>query len=209
MCVLLSLSWFCGSSGRLGIMHDLRVRLYRRATSSLKSAASWSRCAKRVPGSSKRLSRPQVVTWVKPPQGRCKLNTDASVSSSGAIGGGILRSAEGDLVFAFYKEFGDQDVLMAEALTLLEGLMLCRQGNHRTCQIEVDSRVLIKAMVAALDASIAHIFREANSVADALTSSKLPSNAVLASEASLPPRARTALQLDRLQVPHVRFRRPR
>nr|XP_027062972.1 uncharacterized protein LOC113689393 [Coffea arabica] len=227
MCVLLSLSWFCGSSGRLGIMHDLRVCLYRRATSSLKSAASWSRCVWVDSCNHSRSKAIRIVYRQRGSRGAARGFPDHGWSR--AIGGGILRSVEGDLVFAFYKEFGDQDVLMAEALTLLEGLMLCRQGNHQTCQIEVDSRVLvslvssdapsrwplcnsirqIKAMVAALDASIAHIFREANSVADALASSKLPSNAVLASEASLPPRARAALQLDRLQVPHVRFRRPR
>ncbi|XP_071900994.1 uncharacterized protein [Coffea arabica] len=150
---------------------------------------------------------------------------DASVSPTGAFGGGILRSTEGDLIFAFYKESGDWDVLMAEALAPLEGLLLCQQRNLRHCVAEVDSRVLvslvsldasshwplcnsirhIKIVVTALGAFVAHIFCEANSVADALASSKLPSDVVFSSEASLPPRTRSTLQLDRLQIPYVQF----
>ena len=35
---------------------------------------------------------------------------------------GLVRNEDGDLTFAFYKEFEDFDVLTAEALSLLAGL---------------------------------------------------------------------------------------
>ena len=65
-----------------------------------------------------------MVIWTKPPVSRYKLNTDASVANRRASGGGVLRDSNGSLVFAFYKEFGEKGVLQAEALAVLEGLLV-------------------------------------------------------------------------------------
>ena len=68
-----------------------------------------------------------------------KLNTDASVIFAWAFGGGILRTHNGKLVFAFYKEFGEVDVLIFEALSLLWGLKLCQERGVREFTMKTDS----------------------------------------------------------------------
>ncbi|XP_071902653.1 uncharacterized protein [Coffea arabica] len=89
------------------------------------------------------LARPILVAWERPHVPSFKLNTDASVTPLGAYGGGLVRSHTGNLVFAFYKEFGDQDVLMAEASSLLLGLHFCQEWNFRGFGAEVDAKALV------------------------------------------------------------------
>ena len=154
-----------------------------------------------------------------------KLNTDASIVSGHASGGGVVRSAEGDLVFAFYKEFGDQDILSTEALALLTGLRFCQDNNLRGFVAEVDSSTLVGVMssklpsrwplcniiryvqflVANLGVSLVHTFRETNAVADALASLNLRSDVRFSSDADLPSKVRSLLQLDKLSTPYVRL----
>ena len=81
-----------------------------------------------------------------------KLNTDASVSMGGAFGGGLVRSVKGNLVFVFYKGFGEYDVITAEALALLAGLRLCQHRNVTRFMAEMDSSML-GSMVASKGAS--------------------------------------------------------
>ncbi|XP_071920617.1 uncharacterized protein [Coffea arabica] len=65
---------------------------------------------------------PQAISWRKPPRGAVKLNTNASVSNGLAKGGGVVRDFEGKMLGAFYKEFGECEVVHAEGLALLTGL---------------------------------------------------------------------------------------
>ena len=65
-----------------------------------------------------------AVCWNKLPLGLFNLNADASVILGKASGGDVLRDHDGKLVFAFFKEFGEQDVLMAKSSSLLYGLQL-------------------------------------------------------------------------------------
>ncbi|XP_071939022.1 uncharacterized protein [Coffea arabica] len=166
----------------------------------------------------------RAFSWVKPTGQAVKLNTDASVVSGRSSGGGVVRSGEGNLVFAFYKEFGEQDVLSSEALALLEGLRYCQDNNLTGVIAEVDSSTLvhlvsvkmtagwplcntirhIRCLVAKLGVSLVHTFREANAVADALASSDLRTDARFFSERALPSKVRALLQLDRLSTPYVR-----
>ena len=64
-----------------------------------------------------------------------KWNTDASVREQVASGGGVLRDSTGKVIFAFYKEFGEIEVLSAEASALLFGLQLCVDGGFRQVQV--------------------------------------------------------------------------
>lgn len=73
-----------------------------------------------------------------------KLNVDASVSRLGASGEGLLRNHHGNLVFAFYIEYGKADALMAESLSLLAGLQFCKECMIRDVLVEVDSKVLVQ-----------------------------------------------------------------
>ena len=59
--------------------------------------------------------------------------------SVGAFGGRILHNHEGMLIFAFYKEFGEVDVLMFENLSLCWGLQLCKERDFKHFEVEVDS----------------------------------------------------------------------
>lgn len=163
--------------------------------------------------------------WCLGPFPECKLNTDASVRQGRAAGGGLLRDHEGKLVFAFYKEFGEADVLMAETLSLYHGLRLCQERGVRSPQVEVDSAVLVglissdalarwplcnllcrlRYLIRSLGASISHIFREANSTADRLAGLQLSSDMFFSSITQLPPIVRSSLSLDCCQYPSLRL----
>ena len=102
----------------------------------------------------------------------------------------MLRGCDGRLVFAFYNEFGEIDVLKAEGLALLEGLQMCATRWIQGIQVEVDSAVLvslvksggilgwryrnmlrrIRRLLVTLSISFDHAFRAANMVADRLAS---------------------------------------
>ncbi|CDP18110.1 unnamed protein product [Coffea canephora] len=83
------------------------------------------------------------VSWEKPSLGWVKLNTDASVLHGKAAGGGVLRDHCGRVIFAFYKEFGEMDVLEAEAQSLLEGLRMCADRAVGALTVESNSNVLV------------------------------------------------------------------
>nr|XP_027127722.1 uncharacterized protein LOC113743823 [Coffea arabica] len=163
----------------------------------------------------------RAFSWVKPLGQAVNLNTNASVVSGRAMGGGVVRSTKGDLVFAFYKEFGEQDILSAEALALQEGLRSCQDNNLLGFVVEVDSSTLVSVvsskmpsrwplcniirhiqfLVANLGVSLVHTFREANAVADALASLNLRSDVRFSSAADLPSKVWSLLQFDKLSTP--------
>ena len=55
------------------------------------------------------------VSWKRPPRMQYKLNIDASVVNGRACRDGVLHGSDGRLIFAFYKEFGEFDVLQVES----------------------------------------------------------------------------------------------
>ncbi|XP_027127811.1 uncharacterized protein [Coffea arabica] len=134
------------------------------------------------------VTRRLVISWKRPLQGAVKLNTDASVSKGKASGGGLLRDHEGKLIFAFYKEIWEVDVLMAKSLALLHGLQLYKRTRVQNLLVEVDSAGLvqlletrsltkgplcsslrrIQELLRSLHSTVTHIFWEANSAADKL-----------------------------------------
>ena len=84
-----------------------------------------------------------LVNWSKPVSSQLKLNMGASVRNGRAFRSWLLRDHEGKMIFAFYKEFSEEDVLMAECLSLLHGLQLCLRRNLDSFQVEVNSQVLV------------------------------------------------------------------
>nr|XP_027088493.1 uncharacterized protein LOC113709836 [Coffea arabica] len=84
------------------------------------------------------------VAWKKSPPGWLKLNTDASVLHGRASGGGVLRDHCGKVCFAYYKEFGELDMLEAETQSLLHGLQLCADREVRALTVESDSKALVQ-----------------------------------------------------------------
>ena len=55
------------------------------------------------------------VSWKRLPRMQYKLNIDASVGNGRACRDGVLHGSDGRLIFAFYKEFGEFDVLQVES----------------------------------------------------------------------------------------------
>nr|XP_027082432.1 uncharacterized protein LOC113704757 [Coffea arabica] len=168
--------------------------------------------------------QPMLVAWSRPPEQGLKLNTDASVTSLGVFGGGVVRSNEGRVIFAFYKEFGEVRVLNAEALALLSGLVYCQDRAITGVRAESDSAALVRMIASGapaswplcnvlrqirfllheLGGSLGHVYRQANMVADALASAQLTCDSVFNGEWELPRRVKALVTLDRLAIPHVR-----
>nr|XP_027096084.1 uncharacterized protein LOC113715980 [Coffea arabica] len=167
----------------------------------------------------------QAVSWSRPPWQHVKLNTDASVSNKRAYGGGLLRDSDGQLIFAYYKEFGELDVLLAESTSLLHGLQLCSDLAPGPLLVEVDSKSLvdllnagatsnwplcntlrrIRALLSSLSAAVSHIFREANASADALAGLRMPSELFCTSLPQLPRGVRARVCLDSREVSSLRW----
>ncbi|XP_071916306.1 uncharacterized protein [Coffea arabica] len=114
-----------------------------------------------------------------------------------AAGDGLVRNHQGEVIFAFYKEFGDVDVLAAESLSLLFGLTLCVQSGMDGFAVEVDSAVLASVQ-------ISHVFREANGAADKLASLNLGSQRVFNLPQELPSAVKAIVALDSMSFPNFR-----
>ncbi|XP_027178018.1 uncharacterized protein LOC113777177 [Coffea eugenioides] len=169
------------------------------------------------------------VSWLKPPLGTLKLNSDASMVEGVASGGGLIRNHEGNLIFTFYKEFGVADVLLAEGLALLHGLQLYKEKGYSSFHTEVDSESLaslvkegtltkwlfcnvlleIRSLLVLMNSGIRHIFREANLATDRMTALRVGQVSFISSTSHLPVFLRSVLALDSRSFPYVRSQRVR
>lgn len=163
----------------------------------------------------------RVIRWVKPLEGDLKLNTDASVRDGVAYGGGVLRDHNGDVVWAFYKEFGDISILEAETRALMFGLSIALEREAFGLLVEVDSKVLvslvekqstsswsicyllssIRHLLRVLQGRLSHVYRQANSVADAIASFPFIHQGVIH---HLPSSIMAVVNLDKVGIPQVR-----
>ena len=131
------------------------------------------------------------ISWIRPPTGWCKLNTDgASLGNPGkAGGGGVIRDCEGRWMRGFARSIGFTTSIMAEFWALRDGLLLAGQIGVQNLVIELDAKVVVElfqsmsssnAFYSSLLADcrsllgrfqhykVQHAFREVNRVADAL-----------------------------------------
>ncbi|XP_071901141.1 uncharacterized protein [Coffea arabica] len=135
-----------------------------------------------------------------------------------------MRDHCGRVIFAYYKEFGELDVLEVEAQSLREGLATCATRAVCTLIVESDSKVLVQLVnsevvskwtvcnvpreirhfLRQMNAPLHHVFREANSVADALASLRLGGQRCSASFVALPLGARGEARLDCYEVLRLR-----
>lgn len=176
---------------------------------------SWARFVQRP----QRVVRGIPVAWRRPACPFVKLNTNVSVTQGRAYGGGLLRDHEGHLIFAFYKELGEIDVLLAKSLSLLHGLQLCKDKRVDNLLVEVDSENLVRliadksvskwpfcnvlrgicTLLRGFSSSITHIFRKANSSVDKLAEMQSASDLFCTSLQELPGVRRATIRLDSLE----------
>ncbi|KAL0907215.1 hypothetical protein M5K25_025769 [Dendrobium thyrsiflorum] len=86
----------------------------------------------------------KIVKWIKPSSPFVKLNSDGSVGNSGAGFGGIVRNYLGNVLFAYAGKADTSNVLTAELLGLLYGLISCSERGFLNINIEVDAISLIQ-----------------------------------------------------------------
>ncbi|XP_027171611.1 uncharacterized protein LOC113771199 [Coffea eugenioides] len=167
----------------------------------------------------------KAISWMKPPRGSFKLNTDASVINGLAKGGGVVRDSEGKMIGAFYEKFGEYEVVYAEGLALCSGLQWCMGAGLSGILVEVDSLVLVRLvqnrsvgkwplcsvlsqlrlLLGKVKGSITHIHREANAVADSLAALSRESPYVTFQFVQqLPSRVRSLINLDAIGFPYIR-----
>ncbi|XP_027062835.1 uncharacterized protein [Coffea arabica] len=153
-----------------------------------------------------------------------ELNLDASLVECTALGGGFLYDHNSKLVFAYFKKFGDVDVLVVEGLSLLHGLRLCKDKGYSLIHAQVDSQALvalvksshtakwplcnvlreIQFLLDILNVEVQHIVREANLAADRLAALRVGSDTLFTSPTFLPASIRLVLALDSRSFPYVR-----
>ncbi|XP_073033924.1 uncharacterized protein [Primulina eburnea] len=136
-----------------------------------------------------RFHRTAIVRWLRPPSGCFKLNVDGSSrgTSGDSSAGGVVRDDSGRVVLSFSEFIGAGSSLRAELWAVWRGLLLCSDNSFFPLWIELDSMTsiqlirsrrccwgldhIISSIVVLLrgrSVHISHIFREGNSVADAL-----------------------------------------
>ncbi|PRQ26177.1 putative RNA-directed DNA polymerase [Rosa chinensis] len=133
-----------------------------------------------------------ALKWLKPANGWVKLNVDGARSNlHGNIGaGGVIRDQFGNWINGFLAHFGHGEVLEAEAWGMRLGLKLAADIGMDKVVVECDSKVLVNLVNNGVDelcplktvidyclhlqagfseCIISHVFREVNTVADALS----------------------------------------
>lgn len=168
------------TAGALCNMILAKVRNYREALST----ASVTRVVQPEVNS-------PVIRWFVPMEGWVKLNSDGAFSSQTRMAacGGVVRDHFGAFVLAYAKKLGSCTVLQAELWGILHGVRLLLDRGYTRVAIETDSSSCNRLLSTGCDdnhpsaslvseirrimrsferVSCAHVFREANSVADAL-----------------------------------------
>lgn len=169
------------------------------------------------------------VSWVLPPSSRLKLNVDASFNAQGTGGGSVLRDDSGEIIYEFaFPILGATSPVHAEAMALVQSLDFCSTTAQHPLEAEIDSKNVVDYLSGTnatpwnfwnfvdsilthqrnFNATITHVYREANSVADSLASfgSNISSLASFNSLNSLPLRIHFLCLCDVRGLPVVRFR---
>nr|XP_027118775.1 uncharacterized protein LOC113736018 [Coffea arabica] len=171
----------------------------------------------------------KVIRWETKETGRYILNTDGCAKGNPGVGGGggVLRDSTGLPLIAFSAYLGETTSLRAEARALLIGLQTCIQKGFEDICVQSDSLVLIGIIQRRTQypwqirrevnqiwklvedpARFSHCYREANTVADALSNVGIshPQQQIKVYDTfSMFPRlARGAICLDRLGMPSLR-----
>ncbi|KAG7599188.1 Reverse transcriptase zinc-binding domain [Arabidopsis suecica] len=178
--------WRCGDVfGMTGRWRD-RVRFIKDLTKEVLAAH------RSVKGSCNGPVREErMIAWSPPAEGWTKLNTDgASRGNPGlATAGGVLRDGEGAWRGGFALNIGICSAPLAELWGVYYGLYIAWERGYRRVELEVDSEIVVGFLTTGISPShplsflvrlchgfisrdwivrIAHVYREANRLADGL-----------------------------------------
>lgn len=84
-----------------------------------------------------------MLKWIKPNQGKVKLNTDGSISNNGARIGGIIRNEYGHVIMDFVAKVDCHNINKEEAQAAKYGIQWCAQNELTNCLIELDSMIIV------------------------------------------------------------------
>ncbi|XP_077228469.1 uncharacterized protein LOC143861427 [Tasmannia lanceolata] len=167
----------------------------------------------------------QSFSWIRPPPGSFKINSDASLEDVGGGIGGAIRDSNGFLVSMFSINVDREDILALETLGVLTSLQQALQMGYGIIWLEVESKSTadiinglstipwqsfrrIKEIQLLLSRfqrwSITHIWREGNCVADFLSKRKCPCKGVNISPFLSPPALLQLLDSDRAGTEYYR-----
>ncbi|KAH9666870.1 reverse transcriptase domain-containing protein [Citrus sinensis] len=167
------------------------------------------------------------IRWAPPPWPFLCLNTDGARKGNGeASAGGLLRDCHGNFIHGFSAHLGVCSVLKAELWGVLHGLRMAWDLGYRRIQVGVDNCSVVQIirennahvneisniieMIRELmrrdwRIQIDHIYREANSAADFLSTHALSLLVGVHFLHSAPLGLRSILYLDMYGVAHSRF----
>lgn len=173
------------------------------------------------------------ITWKLPQSTSFKLNIDgSSLGNPGPSGAGVvLRNCWGEVIAAEYHFIGIATNVYAETKALLFGLQLCIRLGYAGVHVESDSAILlqyldnpqswpwrlfhelseINRLIASHTFHFSHVYREGNTVADALAKHAWENRETssFSQIIYLPHRIRGLILLDTMQVSNIRiFRAP-
>ncbi|XP_040996142.1 uncharacterized protein LOC121242329 [Juglans microcarpa x Juglans regia] len=184
-------AWFqrASKSSQLGIKIHKDSRLGEKDVQILKSL--------NLSINSKKDEVLMAVRWERPKEDWFKLNVDgSSINNPGILGAGVVRNEFGKMVFMFAESIGSGSNNLAEVIALRRGLEHCKRLGLNNIIIEMDSLLVVNwvqdgrcslwyledfwddtmNMLAEMNFSIKHIYREGNKAADFLA--QLGSNGV-------------------------------
>lgn len=114
-------------------------------------ASTYSRCTMEALLRDSMLYQPRqgrLVSWVAPPSGVLKLNTDGSRrhSTGLATAGGLLRDSSGTWLAGFSVNIGQAPSYLAELWGLFFGLQLCTKRHVQDLIVELDSMSIVQQL---------------------------------------------------------------
>ena len=167
------------------------------------------------------------IRWAPPPWPFLCLNTDGARKGNGeASAGGLLRDCHGNFIHGFSAHLGVCSVLKAELWGVLHGLRMAWDLGYRRIQVGIDNCSVVQIikennahvnetsniieMIRELmrrdwRIQMAHIYREANSAADFLSTHALSLPVGVHFLRSAPLGLRSILYSDMYGVAHPRF----
>ncbi|XP_073051345.1 uncharacterized protein [Primulina eburnea] len=176
----------------------------------------------------RRVHKMAIVRWLRPPVGCFKLNVDGSSRGSPGAStiGGVVRDSSGQVLVSFSEFIGVGTNIRAELWAIWRGLLISSDLHLFPLWIETDSRISllllrsrrctwglehivtrILLLMRGRSVHLSHIYREGNSVADALAArAHTFRQYTLELGPSLPPDISIFARSDRSGLPYLRNR---